>query len=135
MRHTPIATFEEIPATPDGYMRALDDLLPLSLIPTDDAGLRSLVVKMFNLDERDCNGEVTPDGDKSFNDAYKQMLLDLSSTPARTPGGIAWKCLMVLNFFADEEDWKWWRYLLKSAVTDAIDLERARTDIGPPPAG
>jgi hypothetical protein len=63
------------------------------------------------------------------------MLLDLSSTPARTPGGIAWKCLMVLNFFADEEDWKWWRYLLKSAITDAIDLERARAAIELPPAG
>jgi hypothetical protein len=41
---------------------------------------------------------------------------------------------MVLNFFEDEETWEWWRYL-KSAVTDAIDLERARTDIEPPPAG
>jgi hypothetical protein len=39
---------------------------------------------------------------------------------------------MVLNFFADEETWEWWRYLLKSAVTDAIDLEGARTDIEPP---
>ena len=135
MRRTPIPTLEEIPATPDGYSRALDDLLPLSLIPTDDAGLRSLVVKMFNLSEQDCNGEVTPKGDKSFNDAYRQMLLDLSSTPARTPGGVAWKCWMVLNFFEDEETWEWWRYLLKSAVTDAIDLERARTDIEPPPAG
>jgi hypothetical protein len=73
------------------------------------------------------------EGDKSVNDPYRQMLLDLSSTPARTPGGIAWKCLMVLNFFADEETWEWWRYLLKSAITDAIDLERART--GSPPAG
>jgi hypothetical protein len=78
---------------------------------------------------------VTPERDKSFSDAYRQMLLDLSSTPARTPGGIAWKCLMVLNFFADEEDWKWWRYLLKSAITDAIDLERARAAIELPPAG
>jgi hypothetical protein len=136
MRRTPIPTLEESPTTPDGYMRALDDLLPLSLIPTDDAGLRSLVVKMFNLSEHDCNnGEGTPGGGKSFNDSYKQMLLDLWSTPARTPGSIAWKCWMVLNFFEDEETWEWWRYLLKSAVTDAIDLERARTDIEPPPAG
>jgi len=89
---------------------------------------------MFNLDEHNCN-EVPPEGDKSFNESYRQMLLDLSSTPARTPGGIAWKCWMVLNFFEDEETWEWWRYLLKSAVTDAIDLERARTDIEPPPAG
>jgi hypothetical protein len=88
MRRTPIPTLEEIPATPDGYMRALDDLLPLILIPTDDAGLRSLVVKMFNLSEQDCN-EGTPEGGKSSNDSYKQMLLDLSSTPARTPGGLA----------------------------------------------
>jgi hypothetical protein len=85
---------------------------------------------MFNIEERDCNtGEVTSEGGKT----YQQMLLDLSSTPARTPGGIAWKLWMVLNFFADEEDWKWWRYLLKSAITDAIDLERGRT--GAPPAG
>jgi hypothetical protein len=132
MKHTPIPTLEEIPATPDGYMRALDDLLPLSLIPADDAGLRSLVVKMFNLEERDCNiGGEASEGGKT----YQQMLLDLSSTPARTPGGIAWKLWMVLNFFADEEDWKWWRYLLKSTITDAIDLERARTDIEAPPAG
>jgi hypothetical protein len=132
MRRTPIPTLEEIPATPDGYMRALDDLLPLSLIPADDAKLRSLAIKMFNLEERDCNGVVTHESDKC-DDPYQKMLLDLSSTPARTPGGIAWKCLMVLNFFADEEDWKWWRYLLKSAITHAIDLERART--GPSPAG
>jgi hypothetical protein len=112
-------------------MRALGDLLPLSLIPTDDAGLRSLVIKMFNLDEHNCN-EVPPEGDKSFNESYRQMLLNLSSTSARAPGGIAWKCWMVLNFFEDQETWEWWRYLLKSAVTDAIDLERARTDIGPP---
>jgi hypothetical protein len=83
---------------------------------------------MFNLSEDDCNGETTHKSDKSFHGAYKQMLLDLLSTPARTPGGIAWKCRTVLNFFANEESWAWWRYLLKSAVTDAIDLERARTD-------
>jgi hypothetical protein len=84
MKSTPIPTFEEIPATPDGYMRARDDLLPLSLIPADDAGLRSLAIKMFNLEERDCNNvvEVPPEGDKSFNDSWRQMLLDLSSTPA-----------------------------------------------------
>jgi hypothetical protein len=129
MRSTPIPTFEEIPATPQGYMRALDDFLPLSLIPADDAGLRSLVVKMFNLEERNGNNVI----EAGFSEAHKQMLLDLSSTPARTAGGIAWKCWMVLKFFEDEEKWEWWRYLLKSAITDAIDLERART--GPPPAG
>jgi hypothetical protein len=131
MKSTPIPTLEEIPATPDGYSRALDDLLPLALIPPDDAGLRSLVVKMFNLEERNCNNVI----EAGFSDAHQQMLLNLSSTPARTPGGIAWKLWTVLNFFADEEEWIWWRYLLKSAITDAIDLERARTDIEPPPAG
>jgi hypothetical protein len=134
MRRTPIPTLEEIPATPDDYSRDLEDFLPLSLIPADDASLRSLAIKMFNLSEDDCNGETTHKSDKGFHGAYKQMLLDLSSTPARTPGGIAWKCWTVLNFFANEENWEWRRYLLKSAVTDAIDLERARTDIGRPPA-
>jgi hypothetical protein len=128
MKQTPIPTLEEIPATPDGYSRALEDLLPLALIPTDDAALRSFVVKMFNLEERNCNNAIEGDNFGS----YRKMLTDLSSTPARTPGGIAWKCLMVLNYFADEEEWIWWRYLLKSAITDAIDLERART--GAPPS-
>jgi hypothetical protein len=90
MRRTPIPTLEESPTTPDGYMRALDDLLPLSLIPTDDAGLRSLVVKMFNLSEHDCNnGEGTPGGGKSFNDSYKQMLLDRSICGQPQPARLA----------------------------------------------
>jgi hypothetical protein len=35
MRRTPIPTLEEIPATPDDYRRALEDFLPLGLIPAE----------------------------------------------------------------------------------------------------
>ena len=81
MRRTPIPTLEEIPATPDDYSRELEDFLPLSLIPADDASLRSLAIKMFNLSEDDCNGETTHKSDKSFHGAYKQMLLRPKDLP------------------------------------------------------
>jgi hypothetical protein len=38
----------------------------------------------------------------------------------------------VLTYF-EEDDWEPWRYLLRSALVDAIDLERARE--AKPPAG
>jgi hypothetical protein len=62
---------------------------------------------------------------------YQDMRLSLSSTPALTPGGLVWKMSEVLSVLAiriEEDDGKFecWDHLLSSAMTDAVELERAQ---------
>ncbi len=97
------------------------------LIPPDDAALRAAAANELVTFERD---NVSVGGGLS-SDQCKNMLNGLSEVPARTPGGLAWKLATILSFFSTEEDWQWWRYLLQSAVHDAIELERVRAATAP----
>jgi hypothetical protein len=97
--------------------------LACSSLAADDAELRAEAVKQFVVSERFCSGVGR---NCSFNE-FQTMLKGLSDVPARTPGGIAWKLATVLNYFSTEEDWCWRRYLLRSALLDAIELERSRS--------
>lgn len=117
-----LPTLAEIPAATESRDHAR--LLRIGLIPIEDHSVRAAAIALFMTDERDGN---TPCPGSSGNfDAYKRQLVELSNHPARSPGGLAWKLAMVLDYFSEEEEWAWWRYLLSSAVADAIELERLR---------
>lgn len=125
----PLPTLEEVPVLPTGWIRDLDALVNLSMLPHDDGDLRALAVKEFMTSERDGNtvGRL-PEG---ADEAYQKILWDLSHTPARTPGGLAWKLGEVLKCLtieieAEGESWCWWHHLVQSAMIDALELERAR---------
>src|SRR6266446_1819126 len=119
-RH-PLPTFDEIPPASSSVGRDLDGFLRLQLLPSDDADLRAKATEWFIASERQDGTEGT-----LSHDEFQIVLKRLSDVPARTPGGLAWKLVTVLDYFADEEKWDWWRLLLQSAVLDAIELERCR---------
>jgi hypothetical protein len=125
-------TFAEIPRCPAGSSRGEDEFLRLMLIPRDDDALRKLAVRYFHPLDR-LENEV-PQAEGEWPKGIRDVQLTLSSTPALTPGGIAWKLSAVQTVLElrlgkgdhDSGEWEWWHYLVKSAMTDAIELERAR---------
>lgn len=117
-----LPTFDELPRG----MHPVDDaaFLRLALIPGEDAALRVAASRLLVLDEASnvaIGDEVGPSLDR-----FREALTGLSRIQTRTPGGIAWKLGTVLDYFAEREDWEWWRRLLRSAMLDAIELERTR---------
>lgn len=116
-----LPTIDELPPPRGGGFCDDEDMLRFALLPPEDAELRAAAVSLFADNERDGG---TSD---AAAESYRDKLKDLSSHPSRTPGGIAWKLAKILAYFADEDHWEWWRYLLRSALVDAIDLERARS--------
>jgi hypothetical protein len=120
--HSTLPTLNEVPAVPVGYGRDDGDFVRLSLVPPDDIALRAATIKIFLAEER-CANMVKSD---VTWEQVQGLLRGLSDVPARTPGGIAWKLTEVLTYFEDQENWEPWRYLLKSALVDAIELERGR---------
>jgi hypothetical protein len=128
-----LPTLDEVPAVPIGYGRDDGDFVRLSLVPPDDTALRAATIKIF-LAEEHCQNAVSSESDTTW-EGVCSLRRGLSDVPARTPGGIAWKLAEVLTYFEDQENWEPWRYLLKSAVVDAIELERARAvDVSSPAA-
>jgi hypothetical protein len=117
-----LPTFEEIPLLPRDGCRDEGEFMRLMPLPRDDAELRAVAVKQFVVSERLASGT---ERDCTY-DEFQTMLKELSSVPARTPGGVAWKLASVLDFFSEDDDWVWWRYLPQSALHDAIELERGR---------
>ncbi len=113
-------TLAEIPSPNPGANRAGEDFMRLALIPSDDAGVRAIAVKLFLLEEHNSNAQVRD------MVSSEDILRDLSAVPAKTPGGISWKIAEALDYFRDDNEWPWWRYLLQSAMVDALELERAR---------
>jgi hypothetical protein len=119
-----LPTLDEVPTAPVGYRRDDGDFLRLSLIPSDDTALRAATIKLFLAEEHYAN-TVPCESDVTWEDP-RGLRQNLSETPARTPGGIAWKLAEVLTYFEEDEKWEPWQYLLRSALVDAIELERAR---------
>jgi hypothetical protein len=109
-----IPTLAEVPLLKEG-MRDWEDLLRIAMIPAEDAALRAAAVSLHNKSE------------KSGTESLVDDLGKLSDVPAKTPGGLAWKLAMALRYFQEDEgDWNWASYLLQSALTDALEHERAR---------
>jgi hypothetical protein len=129
MNVSTLPTLDEVPPVPNGTSRDDKGLVRLSIIPRYDTELRAMGVKLFVMSEHQSNtvGGTGKDGQKIYHD----LLLDFSSCPARTPGGLAWKLVEVTDMIESEineagENWSWWKYLAKSAVSDALELERTR---------
>jgi len=118
-----LPTLAEIPPLPAGHSRQTDDLILTALIPREDAEFRAAVMRVFMEEEIE---SITPGG--GLNPGGIHRFTGLSDIPARTPGGLAWKLAQALDYWRDEEEWPWWRYLLQSALVDAIELERHRAE-------
>jgi hypothetical protein len=119
-----IPTLVEVPPLQDG-VRNWEELLWIAMIPADDAALRAAAIALHNkTEEGSC---------RSLVDDLKQ----LSSIPAKTPGGLAWKLATVFDFYKPDEaageHWTWPAYLLQSALSDALEHERARRMAGGAP--
>lgn len=101
----------------------LDDLLRASVIPADDAALRALALDIV---KHDTAGNHAPAGGDI--DAARDLTARLHDTRAKTPGGLAYKLLELLDIERIEhgEAWHFSRYLLQSAAADAIEMERER---------
>jgi hypothetical protein len=128
-----LPTLAEVPPVSNGRHRDMEELLRLGLIPAEDVKLRAAAIADFIADERDND---TPGGPPD-PEAFTKRRKGFSEIGAQTPGGIAWKIATALDFWKEEENWDWWRYLLYSALIDAADLERRRVakPSDPPQAG
>ncbi len=115
-------TLEELPRLTGKNSRHTYDLMNLALIPVDDAQLRAAVLAYFKRAEDELNDIIT---DKSRS--HVDDLRDLAGTVALTPGGIAWKLATAVSFWKDDsEPLEWWQFMVQDALSDVIELERAR---------
>ena len=119
-----LPSFVEIPRMAAGCQHDEPALLRMCLLPCDDTLLRAAAIELYTAEE-DLNNEV-PTADGCYGNKVMALHRGLASVSAITPGGIAWKLSKALDFFAGDEDYQWWRQLLVSALSDAIELERAR---------
>jgi hypothetical protein len=91
----------------------------------------SNLVCQFALNRRHLEYVVTSERDNGVEEItsqqYQDMLNGLSDVPARAPRaaspGNSPRCS---SSFPRKKNGDWWRYLLQSALHDAIELERAR---------
>lgn len=121
---TGLPSLREVPLGHDSGWRDYEVMMRMAMIPYDDPKVRQAATRLFVAQESYVQ-TVNPD-----EDAYKQQLLDLSNSSARTPGGVAWKLATVLAAIEpDNGEWQWWHYLMQSALVDALEQERARQDI------
>jgi hypothetical protein len=129
MSTSTLPTLSEVPPVPTGSSYDSRGLMQLCLIPRDDTDLRAAAVKLYVTSE--LQGNTVGGGGRDGHKIYHSLLLELSSCPARTPGGLAWKLAEVMDLLRSQIEgaggtWAWWHYLAESALSDAIGLERAR---------
>jgi hypothetical protein len=115
-----LPTLDEVPLLKEG-VRDWEELLRIGMIPAEDAALRAAAIALHNKSE---DGSRMAGGGPELTDDLK----GLSSIPAKTVGGLAWKLSQVFNYYKPDEDgdWTWPAYLLQSALSDALDHARAR---------
>jgi hypothetical protein len=114
-----------LPPPRRGHGRCYDEEMRLALIPPDDVEFKKKAIEFFlagELANNACGEEI----DRTMAED-RRLAAELELTRALTPGGIAWRLSEAVRVMENEEEPHTWAIeVIRAALADAIEQERAR---------